>query len=332
MIHKFFKAPKFWHDNESNLVKILEPLSRVYSVISNTYANSIISEKISVPVICAGGIVLGGSGKTPTAGLVCNILKEHGYNPHILTSGYGGYLKNVIKVDPMLHSYLQVGDEALIHADVASTWIGKNKFNTGKAAISAGADVLIMDDGLQNNVIQKDCKILVIDSLQGFGNCHTFPAGPLRESINSGVEKADIALIIGQKKLTLENQITAIKKDIPICYATVVVDPVVIENNRVIGFCGLGYPQKFKATLIDIGYELVDFIDFSDHHRYTITELQKLIGAAKSVDASLVTTMKDYIKIPVVFKTNISVITMHLEPTDTNFKDLLLATMQHHSI
>ena len=322
---RFLRQPKFWNTEDSGLVKILDPISKVYSFISNVRLNSVVPVQATVPVVCVGNVVLGGAGKTPTVELVCNLLKEKFQNPHILTAGYGGYLKNVVRVDPKLHSYLQVGDEALLSATVAPTWIGRNRVNSGKAAVSCGADVLVMDDGFQNNSLEKDLKILVVDSRQAFGNGHLFPAGALREMPETGINKSDIVLIIGEKNEELENNIKEIKPSIPIFRAKLeITSPVIVENNRVVGFCGLGYPQKFKKTLLECGYELIDFVAFSDHHPYTITEIQKLIAGAKSVDATLITTLKDFVKIPAVFKNEISVIEIKLVPENDDFKNEIL--------
>jgi len=306
----------------------LEPLSKLYYIISKAKLNSIVPEKTEVPVICIGNIVLGGSGKTPTVELVCDILKNNNFSPHILTAGYGGYLKNVVRVNSSLHSYLQVGDEALLSAEVSPTWIGKNRINSSKAAILAGANVLVMDDGFQNNSIEKDIKILVIDSGQEFGNNCLFPAGPLREPIKFGVNKSDAVLIIGEKNLELEERIHTIAKNIPIFRAKMdAIEFPEIENNKVVGFCGLGYPLKFKKTLIECGYELVDFISFSDHHPYTITEIQKLISGAKSVGATLVTTMKDFVKIPEVFKNEIKIVKIKLNPQTNEFNNFIINSL-----
>ena len=329
IVLRFLRSPKFWNDEGSNLVRILDPIAKFYSFLENAKLNSVTPIKAEVPVVCIGNIVLGGAGKTPTVELVCNILRQKFQNPNILTSGYGGYVKNVVRVDPNLHSYLQVGDEALLSAVVAPTWIGKNRIKSGKAAVLGGADVLVMDDGFQNNSIEKDLKILVIDSKQAFGNGHLFPAGPLRESPTSGIQKSDIVLIIGDKNEELENQVKSVKSSIPIFRAKMeVTNSVQFENNRVLGFCGLGYPQKFKQTLIDCGYEVIDFVSFADHHPYTITEIQKLISGAKGINASLVTTMKDFVKIPAVFKNDVSVIPIKLVPENDGFEKAIFKALK----
>ncbi|MDR1391209.1 MAG: tetraacyldisaccharide 4'-kinase [Holosporales bacterium] len=322
-------VPKFWSDKNSKFIKFLEPISKLYSFISAAKLSSVVPEKLQVPVVCVGNIVLGGAGKTPTVELVCDILKKKFKAPCILKNGYGGYLKNVVRVDPSLHSYLQVGDEALLSANIAPTWIGKNRLNSAKAALLAGADVVIMDDGYQNNSIEKDLKILVVDSGQQFGNEHLIPAGPLRESVESGIKKSDFVLIIGEKNLELEDRIKRGNPNIPIFNAKMkVINPIKLESDKVVGFCGLGYPPKFKKTLIECGFEVIDFIPFSDHHPYTITEIQKLINAAKNIGAKLVTTMKDYVKIPEIFRGEVIAIEVKLEIKGNELKDSIFSSLK----
>ena len=324
-----FKTPKFWNTPDSYYTKLLHPVAKIYELISKIKLNSVTPEKAKIPVVCVGNVVIGGAGKTPTVKLVCNILKSQNFTPHILTSGYGGYLKNVVRVDCNKHSYLQVGDEALLSALVSPTWVGKNRLNSANAATLSGADILVMDDGFQNNSIEKNFKILVVDSHQGFGNEHIFPAGPLRENVESGVKKSDIVLIIGQKNENIETKIKGIRPNIPIFYATMDVSNTsdFIAGEKVIGFCGLGFPQKFKKTLEKMELEVIDFIAFSDHHPYTITEIQKLLKAARNLGAKLVTTRKDYIKIPDVFKNDISVIDINLSFTDESFQGIMLKSI-----
>ncbi|MDR0695783.1 MAG: tetraacyldisaccharide 4'-kinase [Holosporales bacterium] len=328
MISKFLKAPRFWSEKDSTLARYLKPVSDVYTAVASMRLNSVKPERLQIPVICVGNIVIGGSGKTPVVELVCNILKSNASKPHIISSGYGGYIKNVVMVDATMHTHLQVGDEPMMLSTVAPTWIGQNKANAGKAAELAGADVLVMDDGMQNNSLEKDLQVLVIDSLQWFGNEHVFPAGPLRESIRSGLKKADVVIIIGESDKALEETIWSNSPDVPVCHAKMHVKRHVnVPNNRVLGFCGLGYPSKFRNTLISEGYDLVDFVSFPDHHRYTISELQRLISTARNVDASLITTMKDYVKIPEVLRVNISILEISLRIDDDSFAILLKSSL-----
>lgn len=321
-----FKAPNFWNTRDSKWVKALLPISKLYGAVSSFKVNKVSPEKAAIPVVCIGNVVLGGAGKTPTVDLVCEIFHKYNLTPHILTGGYGGYLKNVIRVDPAHHSYLQVGDEALLSAEVAPTWVGRNRINSAKAATLAGADVLVMDDGFQNNSIFKDFKILVVDSGQSFGNEFLFPAGPLRESVEGGIKKSDIVLIIGEKNEYIENRVKAVNKDIPLFYAKIQPQDNIniAPKSKVIGFCGIGYPAKFKKTLKELEVDLLDFIAFSDHHPYTITEIQKLIKSAQRTGARLVTTRKDFIKIPEVFRGQLTVIDIKLSFTGESFEAIML--------
>ncbi|MDR0640468.1 MAG: tetraacyldisaccharide 4'-kinase [Holosporales bacterium] len=323
-----FKSPRFWNAKDSLLVRAFSPLSKAYSFFNAINYNKTIPVPATVPVLCVGNIVMGGAGKTPTVELVCDILKNDGLVPHILSSGYGGYLKNVVKVDPELHSYLQVGDEALLSARVAPTWVGKNRINSSRAATISGANVLVLDDGFQNNSLIQDLKILVVDSGQEFGNEKIFPAGPLRVSVESGLRKSDVVLVIGDKSTALETKIQQINPNTVICNAKMkVVNEEEFAGQQVIGFCGLGYPGKFYKTLKEIGFDIKDFIAFSDHHPYTITEAQKLIKAARNAGAKLVTTMKDYIKIPDVFKHELLVINIKLQLEGDTLTEIIRSTI-----
>lgn len=320
----FFKAPKFWQNKNSKILKFLDPILKFYLMICVIKNKTTKAEKLSVPVVCVNDIVLGGAGKTLAANLIFRLLKDKGHNPHMISSGYGGYLKNVVMVDKRMHSYLQVGDDALMLSSFAPTWIGKNKINAGKAAIASKADVIIMNEQRPNTTVEKNLKILVIDANQGFGNEHVFPAGPLREPIDPGVKNFDAALIIGEKNEYIETLITKIKPEIQIFYALIKISDVALPaGSRIIGFCGLGYPTKFKKTLQELDFEVIDFVSFSDHHPYTITEIQKLLKAAETTNAKLVTTRKDFIKIPDVFKPNVTVVDVFLSLPDERFENLL---------
>lgn len=333
MLLNKLRHPKFWNSNQSILSKCINPLARLINYILTIKNNSVTSEKASVPVVGIDSVVISGAGKTPAIDLVCDLLKQLQYNPHILTSSHSGYIKNVVQVDPNLHSYLQVGDESLLSAKVVPTWVGKNRINASKAAISDGANILIIDDWLKNKYLNNNIKILVIDSQQMFGNRYLFPAGLLMYEIKTSINLADLILIIGEYNETLENEIKNIKDNIPIFRAKMeAIKKVQIENNKVIAFCGLGYPNKFRNTLQECDYNVIDFLMFSDHHPYTITEVQKLINIAKENNATLLTTTKDYVKIPEQFKSDIKTIEIKLTLENDEFIKYLDNILENTSI
>lgn len=299
----FFLAPKFWRQ-DSMLSRILQPAAWGYEYISLWHRKRTKIQKVSVPVICVGNLVMGGAGKTPTVLALVDMLKKMGQNPHILSRGYGAVIKDSIRVDPKKHTYLQVGDEALLLAEKAPTWAGQDRVLSAKLAISHDASVIIMDDGLQNNSLYKDLNLLVVDTMQGFGNGRVFPAGPLRESPHRGVRKANITIAIGDGVLP---------KGIPQATRAYMRAVDEIYPRSVLAFAGLGYPEKFNRTLQDYGFEVKRFIPFPDHHPYTIPEMERLLKMASRRKIDLITTAKDFLRIPEHFKRDVSSFNVKLE-------------------
>ncbi|MDP3371673.1 MAG: tetraacyldisaccharide 4'-kinase [Candidatus Paracaedibacteraceae bacterium] len=289
-----FRSPRFW-DKKQWMSYFLIPLSWLWTRIAKWNEKSMESEEVSVPVICVGNLVMGGAGKTPTVIALVDILKQMGHTPHILSRGYGAYIRNAIQVNPDKHNYLQVGDEPLLLASAATTWAGPNRVQSAKAAILQGATILLMDDGLQNHSLKKDLSFIVVDAIQGIGNGLVFPAGPLREPIESGANRAQAMILIGNdntSSLDFKNhqftaQITCIKNTFEKNH-----------NKRVVAFAGIGYPEKFRNTLEKNGFIVCEFIDYADHHPYTIHDMIKLIKAAEDHEAVLITTSKDWFRIP----------------------------------
>ena len=167
--------PRFWLKSKIKLPLfplVLYPMSVLWIALSKIYqlrTKIIRPFKSTVPVICVGNITLGGNGKTPTAIKVRSILKELGYNPHILSRGYKAKFKGPHLVNPKKDSHVEVGDEALMTSMYGPTWISRDRRLGIKTAIASGANIIILDDGFQNFSIKKDFCILVIEASIGFG-------------------------------------------------------------------------------------------------------------------------------------------------------------------
>ena len=292
--------PKFWK-NRNFVSDILFPLSFLYLFISSfkNYFEKKFKSKLTI--ICVGNLTIGGSGKTPTVIYIAELLKTINYNVTILLKGYGGALKGPLRVTQKNKSS-DVGDEALLHSRINETWI--SNIRSKGVQLIEGVDkknnLIIMDDGLQNNSVEKDVNIAVFDGEEGIGNGRVIPSGPMRENLKFGLKKIKFVLIIGEDKSNISNLIKLINNKIKIFYATYEPDIKIIKafkNKKIIAFAGIGFPNKFYNLLKKIHFNVLETKDFPDHHIYKKNELNLLIQKSKLLNSTLVTTEKDYVKI-----------------------------------
>lgn len=293
------KTPNFWQ-NDSLISKFLTPFSSLYDIGQKMDGIITVSYKSTLPVLCVGGVVAGGSGKTPVLHALLSLIREHQIfsNPVILTRGYGGRISKSTIVDLQAHTYQDVGDEALLHARHAVTIIGRNRMESAKLAESIGADCILMDDGLQNKKLDKNMSVLVIDSVQGLGNGRLLPAGPLRENINDVLERVCAIVEVGESDLFFPQK--------PVIKSSIRVLSNHNQGDPYVAFAGLGYPEKFRQTLLKCNFALQDFITFADHHPYTVADMQKIRDAAQN--SKIITTAKDYVRIPLEHRDGIEIL------------------------
>ncbi len=286
------KTPSYWN-KQSLPARLLLPVGKMYSAATALRLRLKQPQKANVPVICIGNLTAGGTGKTPVAAAMVTLLRQCGYNPAFVSRGYGGNLSGVI-VDREKHTARQVGDEPLLLARQAPVSINPDRYRAAVRAVAEGADVIIMDDGFQNPGLYKDISLVVFDGEFGIGNGYPVPAGPLREELDNGLKRASAAVIIGNDR----HHLSAKLQGLPIFYARMTAELPPLSGSRVIAFAGIGRPEKFYASLRENGIEPAETIDFPDHHNYSETELQDLIDRAWLTDAELITTAKDFVKIP----------------------------------
>jgi tetraacyldisaccharide 4'-kinase len=135
------------------------------------------------PVVVIGNLSVGGTGKTPLAIWLVRQLRQRGLQPAVVSRGYGGAQPRSPHAVSPEDEPGYAGDEPLLIARETGcpVWICRDRLAAARAAVAAGADVVIADDGLQHYRLRRDFEILVIDSERGFGNLRCLPAGPLRE-------------------------------------------------------------------------------------------------------------------------------------------------------
>lgn len=291
-----FNTPAFWQKNHAVVSLLLQPIACVYAALGAWRNRSTQPVKLSRSIICIGNVTAGGAGKTPVAISVCNILKAQGKHPAFLSRGYGGQYKGPHRVDPERDTAQEVGDEPLLLSTHAPAWIARNRVAGAEAAIAAGADIIIMDDGFQNPALKKDISLLVIDGQYGLGNGHLLPAGPLRERLAAALSRTQAVVIMGEDKHNISRQIPSI---IPILHATLQPSQAsALEDKPYVAFAGIGNPQKFFETLKIMNGNVAETISFPDHYPYTPEDISRLRARAEVLDAGLVTTEKDWVRLP----------------------------------
>ena len=312
------KAPSFW-SHDGLLSRALSPLSAIGSALT--------ARRIAragwlapVPVVCCGNVTVGGAGKTT---LVLDLAHRlSGRSVHILLRGYGGASTETHRVAPNDPASL-VGDEALLLAQVAPTWTGADRAASARAAIQAGAEILLMDDGLQNPTLAKTLSIMVIDGRTGFGNGRVLPAGPLREPVAAAAARCTAAVLIGPDAT---GALTRLPPNLPVLLADLRQDPSIatLAGRRVVAFAGIALPEKFFTPLRDAGAVIAAARPFTDHHANTAAELDKLLREATEQDALLVTTPKDAVRLPPAIRSRVIVIGVGLNWREPSEIDQLL--------
>ncbi len=316
----FVRAPEFWQNPDHVLARLLWPASLAWTAAGWLRRTTASPYRADVPVICVGNLVAGGAGKTPVALAVARRLQERRIDVHFLSRGYGGRIAGPHRVDPSKDSAEDVGDEPLLLAARAPTWIAHDRAAGARAAVAAGAKLIVMDDGFQNPGLAKTLSLLVVDGGQGFGNGRVIPAGPLRESVASGLARADAIVLVGDDKVGLR------AGALPVLRARLVPGPDAdrYRGERVAAFAGIGRPAKFYDTLRALGANLVATRDFPDHYRYKPEDIMAMVDHARGRDAVLITTAKDAVRLPPGALNMVHVLPVTLEWDDPATLDALI--------
>lgn len=291
------RDPAFWWGERGVAAAVLAPAAALYgAVAARRMART--GQRAAVPVVCVGNFTVGGAGKTPAAIALAKLAMAAGRHPFFLSRGYGGRLAGPVRVAG--HGAAEVGDEPLLLVQIAPTVVARNRPAGAAAAAAASADLIIMDDGLQNLALAKDISIAVVDGRRGIGNARVFPAGPLRAPLSAQLGCVDAVLVVGVKTPVVEAVVTAAgKRGLPVYGAELRPDAAAVAalaGRPVLAFAGIGDPDKFFATLEASGIPAAARARFPDHHRYTAAEIAALISRAEREGLTPVTTEKDLMR------------------------------------
>jgi tetraacyldisaccharide 4'-kinase len=292
------RAPDFWYTHSASISQralrtVLTPAAALYGFVATLKESCSHPLDPGIPVICVGNLTAGGTGKTPLAIALARALAQR--RPFLLTRGYGGRLAGPLLVDPVKHTARDVGDEALLLASAAPTFVSRDRSAGASAAKALGAKLLIMDDGHQNFSLRKTISLLVVDAQRGLGNGRLIPAGPLREAPRRGLARADALVLMGEVRQTPAGALARFSG--PVFTARLAPDRSRLPDGPLFAFAGIGRPEKFFTTLTDLGCALVGTRAFPDHHPYDAAEIADLRERARRRGARLVTTQKDLVRI-----------------------------------
>jgi tetraacyldisaccharide 4'-kinase len=269
-----------------------------------SYARAI-AYRSRLPVICIGNFTAGGTGKTPLAMHVASELQRLGRKTVFLTRGYGGRVAGPHWVDDTADKAMDVGDEPLLLARQAPTLVSRDRAN-GAKAIETGdrpADVIVMDDGLQNPALQKDLSLAVVDGRRGLGNGRVIPAGPLRAPLDFQFGLVDAIVVNEPQDGDVSAAPTAdwLRRRFPGPVLSASVQPVEsvawLNSAAVVAFAGTGAPQRFFDLLRRCGADIIRAVPFPDHHAFSEADAQRLMDLASAASATLITTEKDWARL-----------------------------------
>ena len=293
------KKPSFWDLTKPNFLSYLLIPFSLPIILRNFFFQFLKKEKSSdIKTICVGNIYLGGTGKTPLTIKISQILKQEG-----------------IKVATIKKNYSNQKDEQLLLKQKTSLIITDSRKDAINQGINEKYDILLFDDGLQETKIDFDIKLVCFKSKIWIGNGQLIPAGPMREKISS-LKRFDAVFLNGSSSNfeKIEKQIKNINLDIKIFktfYKIMNIQEYNLESKYLI-FSGIGDPSSFRDILVENKFNVAREMVFPDHYDYSLNDLEKIRNIAKNEKLKIITTEKDFMKIPQEFKKEIDFLTIDL--------------------
>jgi tetraacyldisaccharide 4'-kinase len=327
-------TPRWWYLREGMPAPVaralLRPLSWIWAAATARRIARATPVDPGVPVICVGNLTLGGTGKTPVVHEIVRRLADAGTTTHALSRGYGGHLAGPVRVDAARHASRDVGDEPLMLARDTPVWVARDRVAGALSAAAAGARAVVMDDGHQNPSLKKALSLVVVDGeTRGgewpFGDGAVFPAGPMREPLAAGLARADaVVLMLPADLAEPDPELLAVLATRPVLTARLEATHPPPPGPQ-LGFAGVGKPWKVERALKAAGCDLADFAAFPDHFAYDEATLKALEAQASARGAGLVTTEKDWVRLPPAWRDRVTAWPVRAVFDDEAALDALLA-------
>ena len=310
------RPPAFWQNPAASpgwQALVLAPLSALYAAATAHRLKRAPVFTPKVPVVSVGNLNVGGTGKTPTVIALIEMLADR--EVHVVSRGYGGDLPGPLKVDLARHTAEEVGDEPLLLAAFAPTWVSPDRAAGVALAEDAGAEIVLLDDAHQNPAVPKALSIIVVDAERGFGNGRVLPGGPLREPVAVGLARADLVLSIGDAAAQARfDRLWGAAIRLPRVTGALELLQTGMDwkDQKVLAFAGIGHPEKFFRTVREAGANLLRAEALDDHQPLTDALMKRLEIEAAALGAQLITTEKDAVRLSASFRQKVLALPVRL--------------------
>lgn len=326
------KTPGFWQSSLDPRSLLLAPLGWLWCRLARNRieayrAGRKPSERLPVPVIVIGNVTVGGSGKTPLTHWLARHLLAAGWHPAILSRGYGAKIEGDPRIVLADDDAARVGDEPLLLKRAfpeVEVIVHPRRALAGRLAIERGADVLLLDDGLQHLALARDIEIAVLDGARGLGNGRCLPAGPLREP-DRRLAEVDAVIVQGGGQGQYSHSVPHWGMRLLPGDAVNLLDgsrrPLRdFSETPCDALAGIGHPERFFQMLRELGLS-VDGHAFADHHAFTSGDL------APYANRPLLMTEKDAVKCRPFARANHWYVPVEAE-MDAGFAEFILTRLE----
>ncbi len=298
------KKPKFWDLKEPNLIAYtLLPFAVLLQYLNNFFKRND-PYKFKIKTVCVGNIYIGGTGKTSLSIQINKILNK----------------KN-IKTCFVKKFYRDQADEQKLLEKKGKLFLAKTRFEAIQRAENENYKIAILDDGLQDSSIKYDVNLVCFNTLNWKGNGLTIPAGPLRENINNLKNYNHVFLNGNLENIDyLKNEIQKINSEIEIHIGKY--EPINLgkfkKTDKYFVFSGIGNHKTFIKMLRNYGFDIIENLEFPDHYNYKSNDIEKIISKSKKLNATILTTEKDYLRLEKKYLEEIKFIEVELKIIDEN--------------